>query len=220
MARMATTMREGWTLAELLVVCAIIGVLSGITLPAVSSVTRLAQRTSCASNLRQVGMCTLAYSPDWNGLLPAEGCCGIYGADRSPAWFDRLPNYLDEDRVQTRSIFQCSGFRWAGARIFCQAVPKSLKMNAYLDAAGRPRHYRLGAARHEAEIVLFVDAVAGETGMGQWGHCFASAVTDQRHRGAVNVLHLDGHTMSVEPAQRRVCYEERQKPPGGALAPP
>jgi prepilin-type processing-associated H-X9-DG protein len=32
--------------------------------------------------------------------------------------------------------------------------------------------------------------------MGQWGHCFASAVTDQRHAGAVNVLCVDGHTVS------------------------
>lgn len=190
-------MRRGWTLAELLVVMAITGTLGGVTLPAVSGVTRLAQRTACASNLRQVGLCVLAYSQDWSGQLPAEGSCGIYDAQRSPAWFDRLPGYLDDDRVQTRSIFQCAAYRWAGAQVFCHAVPKSLKMNAYLDAAGRPRHYRLGAARGEAAIALFVDAVAGETGMGQWGHCPASAVTDRRHRGAVNILALDGHTMTT-----------------------
>lgn len=190
-------MRDGFTLAELLVVIAILGTLGGIGLPAMQAVRRSAWRLACASNLRQVGMTALAYSQDWNGMLPAEGNLGICDAQRSPAWFDRLPEYLDDARVEARSVFQCAAYRWPGARIFCHAVPKSLKMNAYLDAAGRPRHYRLGAARGEGGIVLFTDAVAGETGMGQWGHCVASAVTDQRHRGAVNVLHLDGHTASA-----------------------
>jgi prepilin-type N-terminal cleavage/methylation domain-containing protein/prepilin-type processing-associated H-X9-DG protein len=218
---MDRTMREGWTLAELVVVSAIIAVLAGIALPSASAMLRLARRTACAGNLRQVGMCTLAYVQDWNGLLPAEGCCGIYGTERSPAWFDRLPNYLDDDQVAARSIFQCAAFRWPGAQIFCHAVPKSFKMNAYLDAAGRSRHYRQGSARGEAGVMLFADAVAGETGMGQWGHCFASAVTDQRHPGAVNVLHLDGHTCSVvrTPADGAWCDAITWLPEGWAGGP-
>lgn len=176
---------------------AIIGVLAGMTLPAGGALVRLARRTACAGHLRQVGLCALVYAEDWNGSLPAEGNCGVLDAQRSPAWFDRLPGYLDDDRVGTRGIFQCAAYRPSSPLVFCHATPKSLKMNSYLDATGRPRHYRLGRARGEAGIVLFVDAVAGETGMGQWGNCPASAVTDRRHPGAVNVLALDGHTTAA-----------------------
>lgn len=190
-------MRDGLTLAELLVALAILGILAALALPAGAAARRAAWRLACAANLRQVGATCLAYAQDWHGLLPAEGNCGVMGTAASPAWFDRLPEYLDDERVGARSVFQCAAYRWEGARIFSHAVPKSFKLNAYLDAAGRPRHYRLGSARGEAGVALFVDAVAGETGMGQWGHCPASAVSDQRHRGAVNVLHLDGHTGSA-----------------------
>ncbi|MCX8005020.1 MAG: DUF1559 domain-containing protein [Burkholderiaceae bacterium] len=191
--------REGWTLAELLVTLGVIALLAGLLLPASTTVLRYARRVACAGNLRQVALCVHAYAGDWDGLLPAEGNLGIKEAAKSPAWFDRLPPYVDERDVRGRSIFQCPAFRWSGPQVFDHASPKSYKMNAYLDEAGRPRHYRLGSARREGEVVLFVDAVAGETGMGQWGHCLASAVSDERHRGAVNVLALDGRTVSAVP---------------------
>lgn len=189
---------KGFTLAELLVVLAIIGTLTGLTLPAIGSVLRCVRRTACASNLRQIGMGALTYADDWDGRLPAEGNCGITKRERSPAWFDRLPEYLDGEKVGARSVFQCAGYRSSGPSAMCYAIPKSLKMNAYLDEGGRPRHYALGRARQGAEgkVALFLDAVAGDTGMGQWGHCLASAVDDSRHPGAINVLCLDGHTQT------------------------
>jgi prepilin-type N-terminal cleavage/methylation domain-containing protein/prepilin-type processing-associated H-X9-DG protein len=60
----------GFTLVELLVVVSIIGVLIGLLLPAIQAARAAARRTSCANNLRQLGLGILGYEEKHNRFPP------------------------------------------------------------------------------------------------------------------------------------------------------
>lgn len=65
--------RAGVSLLELSAIVAIIGVLAAILLPALSRARESARRTSCASQLCQLGMCLRMYADENSGRLPWSG---------------------------------------------------------------------------------------------------------------------------------------------------
>lgn len=62
--------RSGFTLVELLIVVAIIALLIGVLLPALSSARRTAQAVKCGSNLKQLGAAARMYMDDHSDVLP------------------------------------------------------------------------------------------------------------------------------------------------------
>ncbi|CAM2948956.1 type II secretion system protein [Rariglobus hedericola] len=62
---------RAFTLIELLTVIAIIGVLAAVIIGSVSKVRDAARRSTCVSNLRQLGAAFPLYAADNNGFYPA-----------------------------------------------------------------------------------------------------------------------------------------------------
>ena len=90
---------RGFTLVELLVVVAIMGILVGLLLPAVQQVRESARRTTCGNRLKQQGLALLNYESAFE-KLPA-------GAEEGTlhSWASRILPYLDQTAVYDQLLF-------------------------------------------------------------------------------------------------------------------
>lgn len=90
---------RGFTLVELLVVVAIIGLLIALLLPAVQATRQSADSMRCANNLRQIGLGMMMYANTYRGYFPPtshDTAPTDKGTDREQSWIFRLRPFTED----------------------------------------------------------------------------------------------------------------------------
>jgi len=132
--------RRGFTLLELIAVIATIATLVALLLPVLGRAKIKAQRTSCVSNLRQLGYAWVLYKDENNDYLPQS-----YPVTNADVWVQGDMTKADEvgnvDLIrqgklynynQSPAIYHCPGDR--GVRIDGKLTPtvRSYAMNSFM----------------------------------------------------------------------------------------
>ena len=108
----STATRSGFTLVELLVVVAIIGILVGMLLPAVQQVRAAARRTVCLNNLRNIAMACQNYQSSYQQF--PEGCLYGQGAGWSAFIIDQLGEGALRDKLNLGDLHPNPGINGSG----------------------------------------------------------------------------------------------------------
>ncbi|HEX8834586.1 MAG TPA: DUF1559 domain-containing protein, partial [Abditibacteriaceae bacterium] len=146
-----TRRTEGFTLIELLIVIAIIAILASILFPVFARARENARRSSCASNLKQLGLAALQYTQDWDEKYPWGLRTNIGGAANTGAgggWGGEIFQY-----VKSIDAYRCpSGLiqRQAGG---IQNADYGWNTNLSLTFNGGPSPaYQIGAKTSLSEV--------------------------------------------------------------------
>ncbi len=202
---------KAFTLIELLVVIAIIAILAAMLLPALAKAKSKAQRTRCASNLRQIGVGMLMYVADNADKLPTSETVSVpAGSDVGGIWvlYKRLVKpYVGLNNTNNPStndmIFRCPsdvGFPLVLGADYPSYTDPYQDYASYVfngvDEMGCPciAGLKLSSIRLVAKTILNVDYSAH--GPVTW-HDGIGKFQPRTNKARSNIIFVDGHSAYV-----------------------
>ena len=211
-----------FTLVELLVVIAIIAILAAILFPVFARARENARRSSCSSNLKQIGLGILQYTQDYDERYPPSRTEGPTNNDKV-TW-----QALTQPYVKSTQLYACpsntdnaSNVAYTpNAAANIPAIPRSYVCNGGSSAsaantpgttAQRPMNqgdYGGGAALSVLDVpstTILVGEHRGNNEQKYWGIPLSistgvgnSLLTN--HLGTSNWLFADGHVKALKPS--------------------
>jgi prepilin-type N-terminal cleavage/methylation domain-containing protein len=166
-----TQKRSAFSLIELLIVVAIIGVLVSLTMPSLSKARKVAESLQCLSNGRSAGVVMLNYMGDSKGFIPPLGPKGAptwgynygtwytyirpYLALNKPQALAANQTYRNEDARQITCSTRVRGIYTYGYPYFSYAMPWNLRWRV----SGNPAtSWRIDELRDQSNTGMFVDS--------------------------------------------------------------
>ena len=195
---------RGFTLVELLTVSAIVGLLSAMLLPALKAAYSKARRTSCLSNLRQIGMGFHDYLDTYGEVFPlAEDPVHTeptYWLWMGRGWRKRLAPHLSrEERIfwcpsDNASVTKYSSTSYAYSMAFYHSPTQ-------INAMTTPAHTYSNPVPSVPQYLARVKNPDKKALAGEWTSNHVRADGDNgwwNWSGSRNYLFVDGHATYLD----------------------
>ena len=213
---------NGFTLIELLVVIAIIAILAAILFPVFSRARENARRSSCQSNLKQIGIGLMQYVQDYDERFPAY----VFTDSINTSSWVRL---WVQPYIKSTQVFACPSAKEYTAASSTVAAADTAQTAAIADPPNGffvssygyngmhvnlgyptpPLDYR-GAVSYDRPTLAMAVQPAETVWVGDYVIALISTATDSpieacgygyrggRHMGRTNFLFMDGHVKSLQ----------------------
>ena len=161
--------RPAFTLVELLVVIAIIAILAAILFPVFARARENARKTSCLSNLKQIGLGFVQYTQDYDENGPLTTMTGMTPTPQS-SWTTSTQPYL-----KSVQLFRCpsdASSRWDTAVVPPTNPPytTSYVLNAWFSAGKANGYANLAKVTEPARAIVLSERTDATSGVPSGDH--------------------------------------------------